>query len=443
MPTTASRTSLALAPALVLVLSLTGCSVLSDDEPGPPAAAAAAPPPDVLAGLRAALDTRAEAVRTHDRRAFLAGVTRRDPEVRAEQRDHYATLAQLPLGVFEYELDPAAVVRDGDDYEVVVGLRTQLSGFDERPVLTRDRIRFTPTGRTGQYAVARGTDPQWEAEHDVRPQPWDLGPVQVRSVPGVLGVFDEGSVRSADRLLADVRKGMDDVSGVVPLPWSRAVVLYALSDPAYLARLPDLPGGDPATLDGVAFPVTATPESAELASTRFALHPRLVGAPGTDRSRLIRHELTHVAIGERDDHAPVWLSEGLAEYVSVRPLPPGRRGISQSAVDAARTGFTDLPGDEAFNDADSRVHYGEAWWACEYVATSFGEQTLWSLLDELDDPDLDEAGRNDVLQRWLGLGTRQLARRGGQLLLLTFDPPVAPPVVPPVVAPAAPVVPAG
>jgi hypothetical protein len=204
------------------------------------------------------------------------------------------------------------------------------------------------------------------------------------------------------------------------------VVVYALSDPSYLASIPDLPGGDPRTLDGVAFPVVAEPGKSALASTRFVLHPRLLSRGGQGRARLIRHELTHVALGRRDDHAPVWLSEGLAEYVSVRPLPPERRGVSQTAVDAARAGFTDLPGDADFNDADSRVHYGESWWACEYVAASFGEPTLWSLLDQLDDPALDATGRNDVLRAWIGIGTRQLAERAGKLLLLTFDPAAVP-----------------
>jgi hypothetical protein len=166
--------------------------------------------------------------------------------------------------------------------------------------------------------------------------------------------------------------------------------------------------------------VTAEPGESDLASTRFALHPRLLDHGGPGRARLIRHELTHVALGSSDDHAPVWLSEGLAEYVSVRPLPPERRGISQSAVDAARSGFADLPGDADFNDAASRAHYGEAWWACEYVAASYGEPTLWSLLDGLDDPDLDATGRNEVLRTWLGIGSRQLASRAGRLLLHTY-----------------------
>jgi hypothetical protein len=181
--------------------------------------------------------------------------------------------------------------------------------------------------------------------------------------------------------------------------------------------------------------VAAEPGRAALASTRFVLHPRLLSHGGEGRARLIRHELTHVALGRRDDHVPVWLSEGLAEYVSVRPLPPERRGISQSAVDAARAGFTDLPGDDDFNDADSRAHYGESWWACEYVARTDGEPTLWSLLDELDDPDLDPAARNDALRGWIGLGTRQLARRAGRLLLLTFDPVALRPAGSAIIAP--------
>lgn len=407
---------------LALLVGLAGCSFLSDEDDDDPQASAATAPPDVLAGLTAALDRRADAVRAGDARGFLAGLAPGDRPLRRQQRTYFANLVQLPLGTFDYDLDPSGIVRDGDDYRAVVELRTELAGFDTRPVTSRDRFTFTWAGSPGQYVVAAATDQAWEAEHDVRPQPWDSGPIVVRQVPGVLGVFDERSVESADGLLADVQQGITDVSGVVPFDWSRSVVVYALSDASFLASIPDLPGGDPHTLDGVAFPVPARPEGSALASTRFALHPRLLAHGGAGRARLIRHELTHVAVGRHDDHAPVWLSEGLAEYVSVRPLPPEQRGISQSAVDAARAGFTDLPADSEFNDADSRVHYGESWWACEYVATSFSETTLWSLLDQLDDPDLDAAGRSGVLRAWIGLTGQQLARRAGKLLLLTFDP---------------------
>jgi hypothetical protein len=422
MPTArCSRSLIVLAALLGLAATgLTGCSLLGDDGDEP--SAAAAPPPDVLAGLRGALDRRSQSVRAHDARGFLAELAPGDRSLRRQQRGYFDNLGQLPLGTFDYEVEPSAVVREGDDYEAVVELRMELSGFDERPVLSRDRMRFTSAGSPGEYVVSAAGDPAWAQEHDERPQPWDLGPIVVRTVPGVLGIFDQGSIGSADRLLGDVRQGITDVSAVVPFDWSRSVVVYALSDPSYLASIPDLPGGDPRTLDGVAFPVAAEPGKAALASTRFVLHPRLLSHGGQGRARLIRHELTHVALGRRDDHVPVWLSEGLAEYVSVRPLPPERRGVSQSAVDAARAGFSDLPNDADFNDADSRAHYGEAWWACEFVAANYGEPTLWSLLDQLDDADLDAAGRNERLRAWIGVGTRQLAARAGRLLLLTFDP---------------------
>ena len=81
--------------------------------------------------------------------------------------------------------------------------------------------------------------------------------------------------------------------------WSERVVVYALSDLRALAELDNLPGGDPDRLDGVAFPVRAGPRTRTLASTRFMLHPRMIYRNDQTRDRLIRHELTHVALGLR------------------------------------------------------------------------------------------------------------------------------------------------
>jgi hypothetical protein len=215
------------------------------------------------------------------------------------------------------------------------------------------------------------------------------------------------------------------------------VVVYALSDPGFLTGLDGLPGDDPEALDGVAFPVLSTPEGGPLAATRFVLNPRMLGEPGPDRDRLIRHELTHVAIGERDDGAPVWLSEGLAEYVSVQPLDPADRHIAGAAIAAAESGVRDLPADDTFNDGSSEANYGLSWWACEYVARSYGASLLWTLLDLLDQPDSTEDEQDAVLQEMLGIGRHELARRAARLLVVTFDPgSLAPPE--PVETPASP-----
>jgi hypothetical protein len=413
------------AAAALLVLAIgsatTGCSLLPGNDDAPSAdvssASVAAAPQDVVAGIQSALDGRAAAVVHDDARAFRAGLARGDRALRREQSTYFDNLTQLPLGAFRYSFDPADLVREGEDYWVVVDLRMQLEGYDDRPVVSRDRYRFSPDG-TG-FRLASVSDLQWEAEHQVQQQPWESGPITVRAVPGVLGIFDEDSERAADGLLKSVQQGIVFVSAVVPYEWARSVVVYALSDTAFLDSIPDLPGSDPETLDGVAFPVPAGPDTNRPAATRIVLHPRMLDRDGPARDRLVRHELTHVAVGTHDDLAPVWLSEGLAEYTSVRPMAPEERDISEGAVRAARDGFTDLPTDERFNDQESPVHYAEAWWACEYLASSLDETTLWSLLDQLGKPDADRTG---ILVSYTGLNTRQLARKAGKLLLATYDP---------------------
>ena len=147
------------APAAVLLLLVTaGCSLVSDD-PDPDGSTGPAPspsgvtitdaPPDALRGIETALDRRAEAVLRGDERDFLAGLAKDDPALQDQQRVYLDNLRQLPLAVFDYTVAPAGLVRDGEDYWVVVELALQLDGFDVAPVVSRDRFRFTPAGRPG------------------------------------------------------------------------------------------------------------------------------------------------------------------------------------------------------------------------------------------------------------------------------------------------------
>ena len=156
-----------------------------------------------------------------------------------------------------------------------------------------------------------------------------------------------------------MQRGITDVSAVVPYTWEHRVVVYALSDTGFMASLRELPGGDPDAVDAVAFPVPlddADPLAAT-AGVRVALHPRMLAREDAARDRLVRHELTHVALGERDDDVPTWLSEGIAEWVSVAPLAPQDRALSTASLVAAREGLEsgdlDLPASEVFNGSTS------------------------------------------------------------------------------------------
>lgn len=439
MPTTPSdvrrprRTAGIALLGLVLPLALAACSGEAPTAPTPGVVAqqpgeaegrvrgADAAPRSVARGIERALARRADAVRRGDRTAFVAGVDPGSPELRAAQDSYFSNLAKLPVGEFGYRLDRGSLVRDGDAYWGVVDVTLELAGFDEQPVVTRDRYRFTPdpdaTGRAG-YLLASTTDPDWERVHEVDPQPWEAGPLTVRVRNGALGLFDAGSVASADRVMREVAGGISAVAAELPYDWDRRVVVYALSDPTFLAGLDGVPGGDALALDAVTFPVPAAPGSAEVADTRFVLNPRMLAEPELERGRLIRHELTHVALGDRQDGVPTWFSEGLAEYVSVRPLAPERRAVAGAALAAAEAGPTSLPEDGTFNGPEAQAHYGLAWWAVEYLADTYDESVLWLLLDAM----TGAAEPDQVLDAVLQLDAETLARRSARLLVATYAP---------------------
>jgi hypothetical protein len=391
---------------LLALAALTGCG--NRDHPRPSAAAGRL---DVAKALGHALDARARAVR-HDRPAAFGRLVGGDAGVRQQQSTWFAGVAQLPIQRLSYRFDPATLVRHRAAYWVTVEETLQLRGYDAAPVVREDRWRFRAVRDAGgrRLVLTSVTDPSWEAAHPVEEQPWDLGPVEVREDGPVLGVFDPGSVSAAPGVLDAVARGLTAVAAEVPYDWSRSVVVYALSRPTFLDGLDDVPGDDPEDLDAVAFPVGR--------STRFVLNPRMLGSPGPGRDRLVRHELTHVALGTRDDDVPVWLSEGLAEWVSVRPIPPQDRRIPEAAVRAAEQGDPDLPEDADFNDTDSQAHYGLAWWAVQYLVDTYGDQEPWHLLDAMARPGADP---DRVLRDRYGLTTHALARDAERSILSVYE----------------------
>jgi hypothetical protein len=420
MPSSPPDRLLARLAAATLLLALGGCS-LGDapaDDLSSGAASGTRVAPEAARGIAALLERRSAAVRRADAAAYERGVGG-PPRARAEQRAWFDNLAQLPKDTFTTSLEPASLVRDGDGWWGTVRVTLRLRGYDAMPVVSRDRYRFVRDGR--RFLVTSTTDAGWERRNRVTQQPWDLEPVVVREADGVLGVFDAGSAARADELVAAVSDAVAAVRPRVPMPWDGRVVVYALTDPEFVSRLPGVPGGDPLAVDGLAFPVVAGPDGAgatAVAATRVVLNPRILEVPDASRDRLVRHELVHVALGERDDRIPVWLSEGLAEYLSVQTLPPAERLVQEEALTAARRRLTALPDGETFNGPDSQANYGISWWVCEAIAETWGEPMLWRLVEELDgvaDPDR-------RLEQVLGTTEQRLLDDAARMLLATYGP---------------------
>ena len=266
------------------------------------------------------------------------------------------------------------------------------------------------------------TDRAWEAEHAGLQQPWDTEPVTVREGAGVLGVFDSADERESRGVVRSTQRGIADVSARVPFTeWGSQAVVYALSDPRFLDGFDDLPGGDPEALDGLAFTVPAGDDAT--ASTRFALSPSLLrraGArrPDADLDRLVRHELVHVAVGQHDDGAPLWLSEGIAEWVSWQAASPQDRRVPAEALAAVRRGVRSMPGDGSFNDDDATTHYALSWWVCEWLVQTYGPDAPWTVLEAFERRAGDDPRR--VVRDLLEISVDQLARRGAALMRTTY-----------------------
>lgn len=368
----------------------------------------------------ALLRRRAVAVRSGQLTAFLDDVDDTEARFVRQQRTYFGNLRELPLAKFSYHVHPGSVEVNNDEVQAVVGLELRLRSYDRLPVVSSNFFTFR-TRDDGTLALAGARDRAFERDHEVQLQPWDLLDIEVIEADGVLGVFDQESVDAAYQIMPAVQEAMAHVDIEVPLPWNHRVVVYALTDIRVMAGLSGLPGGDPDALDGVSFAVQAVPGSPRIASTRFMLHPRMIFRTGPVRERLIRHELTHVALGTRDDRVPKWLSEGMAEYVSVQPLSMHEWEIARPAVRMARRGLEALPADRTFNGPLSGANYGIAWFACQYVARVFGEDSLWRLFDAMRARGgTSEREQDAVLRKELGLDSHELASLAGQEILATF-----------------------
>jgi hypothetical protein len=170
------------------------------------------------------------------------------------------------------------------------------------------------------------------------------------------------------------------------------------------------------------FPMYAVPGQPAVAGTRFTLLPSSLRAGPTFLGRIVRHELTHVALADRDDGVPVWFAEGIAEYVGAREIPQDQRRIATIALVKARSDVRGLPSSRGFNGEDQAWHYALAWMACDYIAATRGEPLLWQLMDALHNggAGTTDAQQDAVLEQVLGLDSHQLARRAAHRILRIY-----------------------
>jgi hypothetical protein len=274
-------------------------------------------------------------------------------------------------------------------------------------------------GRTVIVSELTGAGKQFPGSN---PAPWDLVRIHVRSDLDTLQLYDAGTWPESGLVATALRSGTADVRGAIPFPWDGRAVVYVFSRPAVLNSFDGVPGGNITHLGAMTFPMYAVLGQPAIAGIRFTLLPSSLRAGPTFLGRIVRHELTHVALGERDDGVPVWFAEGIAEYMGAREIPQDQRRIATVALVKAREGVDALPTSRGFNGDDQAWHYALSWMACDYIAATQGEPALWRLMDALHAGGAGTSdGRQDaVLQSVLGLDGAELARRAARRILRIY-----------------------
>lgn len=364
------------------------------------------------------LDQRVRAVRDRDLDLFLRRVDHGDKALMARQRRYYRNLVQLPLASFRYRVldrqweGVTLAPRWGDDVHVPqVELSMQLEGYDAVPV--KRTVGFVFSFGKGRAVIVSDRTTSGKPLFEGAPAPWDLTAITVREEPGVLGIFDRATSASSATVTAAVRNGIAQVQRALPFTWAGKVVVYSVQSSNVLASFTDVPGGALDHLGAMTFPTYAGSSRSQVASTRMLLMPSSVRAGEPFLGRITRHELSHVAIGIRDDGAPAWLSEGIAEYLGARKITLRDRIIPTAALSRAQTEDSGMPVSKAFNNTDQEWHYALSWMACDYVADTFGESRLWELVDAMHNggEGTADAEQDRVLAQVLGFDSGELARR--------------------------------
>ena len=332
--------------------------------------------------VREVLTRRASALLHHDRTAFLAGLDPRAPRFAAEQRAMFEDIAAVPLASWSYTLVktdafPLPPSADGTVRTAAeVRLSYRLRGYDTRPVVSTAYLTFS---RRGTRWYLAGDDDGAPGGHRTAVQLWDQGPVRV--VRGkhslVLGLGDPATLRGyaadADRAVPEVRHAWG--SG-----WPGKAVVEA---PASLDQMAALLGARPDDYRDIAAVTTGEGGgNAAAPADRVIVNPAAFGELSAfGRQVVLTHETTHVATRlSTDAHTPLWLSEGIADWVAYRDAGRTAREIAPELAADVRAGHAParLPDDADFGATASGLAqaYEGGWLACRMIADQWSPDVL-------------------------------------------------------------------
>lgn len=374
---------------------------------GSSAAVAAARRQHAIDGL---LKRRAQAVRSGNELLFLADVDPANTMLRNEQRVLFANLVELGLDELSYQqaderFDQSVVHTHGPStYLVRVLMTYRIDKIDAEPV--RTELGYTFVQKAGRWLLVDDDDIDDELGPGAHQEPWDLGRFEVHRSPRVMVLVDKGNTRRAKQIGVEAREALQTVSAYWPRTWQGSVLVAALNEVNVRdARFADedVESAASATSTYSSLPGERTADG-EIAGAYIVINP-------SQRSQideiLLSHEFTHVATADLGGYEPLWLAEGVAEYVSWK----GIEAISGAAevadweadvVEDALPAMTALPADSGFYDNQGDV-YGVSWLAVRHLVKHLGVDRVLELYSDIARHGVDQASRDRIMLAHTGL----------------------------------------
>jgi hypothetical protein len=227
--------------------------------------------------------------------------------------------------------------------------------------------------------------------------PWASGRAQASVRPHALVIGDVGALQR-ERLADQVEAAVVDVHRIWPEPtWHGAVVVYAITDPAFVTEWFTTGSGGPfsriVTVGGDGD--VANPEG--VLAPRLLVTEKLIKGGEPEVGRQLRRDLTAIArIRQTPIFGPGWTETGAVEYTAHRgggarvsakaamrafgPGPALVRAIRRGTW-APRLEVESLEFDPTIDADRAAAAQADAFLACLYVADRYGDVALRQLVD--------------------------------------------------------------
>ena len=364
----------------------------------------------------ALLAKRSAAVLKGDLKTFLGIVDPKQPQLVARQRMLFTNLRKFQFRVLRYAVaderpSKVLVAKYGaDTFSTRVMMRYQLTGLDVRPVQTDLGYAFVERG--GAWVLVDDTAIEETLSPDGHRQPWDFQEISVIRKGKVLVVVDKGEQTLGQKIAKVSQGAVDGVRRHWKRPWGGAVMVVAMSEPRVMATVWTAGSGSGWTIaakavslyDGDPWVQKAVPP----VSSRIVVNPAVRSKLDQD---LLVHEMTHVATLQLGIKTPIWLVEGIAEYVrcaSIEDDPhwtvdPYRKTVRTKYLPSLKV----LPTQAEFDVAGDRS-YGQSWWITAYLVEELGEKGVADLYTDLARHSTSQKTYAAILKKHTGKSAPQL-----------------------------------